>query len=424
MKFMKLIFVDRTDEERPSLTLSEFYSTGKRICEQEFGVQILHEPPQTLIQDNPWGRYQDIDDYQLLIFDLMSPSEHTLNLVRAKLKQLGKKSGWELEKYHVSNVFEDTIYANFLSDNWFKKQISYNYGRTLSLKIPAAAFYFARISRDIRYIANALDVTEWAVRRWAKTPEWKKALDVFGYTGDRNFATQPKRDTARDVGETFNRARDTYINAIQAGKPQHKLATIAGNTVGLPRRRVHEWAMRYGWRESLHLKSETMSDWSKDKQEFASVVIDIVKHRYVKYEREYQEGKKSKPVPLADIKFCPKCFENFPHIMQGIKPYQNPESTIREMLDVFCQIGEIKIYPDRIYMLSKDGFLYRHLTEKLASTPRKSTVAKKEVIPVAAKKSGTRARSAISGRFVSKGTAKRHPKTTVVETVKSQKRKK
>lgn len=43
---------------------------------------------------------------------------------------------------------------------------------------------------------------------------------------------------------------------------------------------------------------------------------------------------------------------------------------------------------------------------------------------MAGKKSGTRARSAITGRFVRKGTAKRHPKTTVVETVKSRKRKK
>ena len=34
------------------------------------------------------------------------------------------------------------------------------------------------------------------------------------------------------------------------------------------------------------------------------------------------------------------------------------------------------------------------------------------------KKPGTRVRSAITGRFVRKGTAGRHPKTTVTETVK------
>ena len=47
----------------------------------------------------------------------------------------------------------------------------------------------------------------------------------------------------------------------------------------------------------------------------------------------------------------------------------------------------------------------------------------KEVISMSGKKSGTRARSAITGRFVSKGAAKRHPKTTVVETVKKCKQK-
>ena len=41
---------------------------------------------------------------------------------------------------------------------------------------------------------------------------------------------------------------------------------------------------------------------------------------------------------------------------------------------------------------------------------------------MAGKKSGTRARSAITGRFISKAAAKRHPKTSVVEKVKKPKR--
>ena len=251
MKFMKLIFVDRTDEERPSLPLSEFYDTGKRICEQEVGVQLLHETPQTLIQDNPWARHQDIDEYQLLIFDVMSRSEQPLNVTRTKLKNLGKTSGWELEKYHVSNIFEDTIYANTLPDDWFKKQVGYNSRRTRSLKIPAAAFYFARISRSIHQIAKAFDVTEWAVRRWAKTPEWQKALDVFGYTGYRHFESRPKRDIARDNRKIFDTAKQAYQEALNAGVPQHKLATIASERVGIPRRRIHDWAMKYGWRQAF-----------------------------------------------------------------------------------------------------------------------------------------------------------------------------
>ena len=42
---------------------------------------------------------------------------------------------------------------------------------------------------------------------------------------------------------------------------------------------------------------------------------------------------------------------------------------------------------------------------------------------MARKTSGSRARSAITGRYVKMSTAKRHPKTTVVERPKSSKKK-
>jgi len=38
------------------------------------------------------------------------------------------------------------------------------------------------------------------------------------------------------------------------------------------------------------------------------------------------------------------------------------------------------------------------------------------------KRSGTKARSAITGRYVKKGYATKHPKTTVVETSKTKKK--
>ena len=254
MKFMKLIFVDRTHDERSSLSPSEFYNTAKRISEQGFGVRVLHESPQTLTQDNPLGHHQEFDSYQSLIFDFMSRSEYILNIVREKLEHLGKESSWELAKYQISNTFEDDRYANVLSDDWFRKQAWYNYyqNETLRkkslLKIPAAAFYFARISRDIRKIAKEFDVTEWAVRKWAKTSEWHEALDIFGYKGAPIFAKQPTRDAARDNGEIFDKAKQVYQEALNAGKPYHKLAAIAGERVGLSRRRIHDWAMKYNWR--------------------------------------------------------------------------------------------------------------------------------------------------------------------------------
>ena len=120
------------------------------------------------------------------------------------------------------------------------------------IKIHSAAFYFARISRDLHQITQTFGVSEWAVRKWKKTQDWQNALEVFGCQGDRNFATKPTRDTVRDNGETFEKARKVYLQAMQAGEPTHKLATSAGDAVGLSRRRIHVWATKYGWRDLIH----------------------------------------------------------------------------------------------------------------------------------------------------------------------------
>ena len=45
-----------------------------------------------------------------------------------------------------------------------------------TIKIHAAAFYFVYTSRDLHEIANVFGVTEYAVRKWAKTPQWEKHL--------------------------------------------------------------------------------------------------------------------------------------------------------------------------------------------------------------------------------------------------------
>ena len=113
----------------------------------------------------------------------------------------------------------------------------------------------------------------------------------------------------------------------------------------------------------------TLSDWSEDEQEFARTLIEIVASKHQKNEREHKELEATS-VPLKDITICPKDFENFPHIMQGIRPGRKPESTVREMLRLFWEKDELATtsFRDK-YRLSKDRLLYRHLTEKLASTP-------------------------------------------------------
>ena len=59
----------------------------------------------------------------------------------------------------------------------------------------------------------------------------------------------------------------------------------------------------------------TMSGWSKNEREFAEVIINIVKNRYKKHERDFQEGKICKHVLLEDIHFGMVDIEAFPHVM-------------------------------------------------------------------------------------------------------------
>ena len=116
--------------------------------------------------------------------------------------------------------------------------------------VTIAAGLFATHTRDAKEIASLLDTTERSVHRWAKTDVWETVLKTLDYEGERNFRVKPNRDSQREVGETFEKAREAYQEAIKAGEPKHKLATLASNAVGIPARRIHYWAMTHGWRES------------------------------------------------------------------------------------------------------------------------------------------------------------------------------
>ena len=118
-------------------------------------------------------------------------------------------------------------------------------------KIYGAAFYFAHISRDKKEIAEYFNVQQRTVTRWSKEPEWEEALDTWGYDGDRKFLSPPRRDIAKGNRELFKKARDIYIKALLDGEPTHKLATITGEKVGLPRATIHRWAKQHGWRETI-----------------------------------------------------------------------------------------------------------------------------------------------------------------------------
>ena len=119
--------------------------------------------------------------------------------------------------------------------------------QTTTIKIHSAAFYFAYISQDLCQIAKVTGLGKRQIRRYAETEEWDQALDVYGYTGNRNFETQPSRDTVRDAGGTFEQARQIYLDALNAGTPKHKLARITADALGLQPKRVRTWAQKFNW---------------------------------------------------------------------------------------------------------------------------------------------------------------------------------
>jgi len=111
----------------------------------------------------------------------------------------------------------------------------------------AAAYHFARISRKAAEIAAAVGVSDRTVRQFARDPEWDRALDVFGYTGIREFERYPRRDASREKGETYDRAREIYTQLIKDGTPRHKLASLTAEAVNLPPRTVRRWATNANW---------------------------------------------------------------------------------------------------------------------------------------------------------------------------------
>ena len=117
-------------------------------------------------------------------------------------------------------------------------------------KIHGAAAIFAFITRDAQEIGNYFKVTDRTIHRWAETPEWATALNVFGYDATRTFVVKPTRDTERDAGDDFQNARKVYLKALNAGEPRHKLAAITEAKTGIPRKKVGTWARKHGWRNT------------------------------------------------------------------------------------------------------------------------------------------------------------------------------
>lgn len=125
--------------------------------------------------------------------------------------------------------------------------------KTIDLaRIHGAAFYYAYISRDKKIIAEHFHVSVRTIERWSQTEAWKDALKAWGFSGEKaGFSSPPKRDIATKSRENFDRAKRLYIEALNAGEPDHKIASIVGEATGLPPSTIRRWAKRYNWREFL-----------------------------------------------------------------------------------------------------------------------------------------------------------------------------
>ena len=114
-------------------------------------------------------------------------------------------------------------------------------------RLHAAAYHFARFSRKAAEIAKSVGVADKTVRQYAQDPEWDRALNVFGYTGIREFERSPRRDVASEKAEIYERAREIYIQLLKDGAPRHKLASLTAKAVDMPTRTIHRWATNANW---------------------------------------------------------------------------------------------------------------------------------------------------------------------------------
>lgn len=110
------------------------------------------------------------------------------------------------------------------------------------VRLHAAAFIFSKNPTiPVSQLALTMGVSEGAIYRWARRPEWDAALDALGYTGERAFHREPRRSLQRESGETVEQAF-TLIDQLTAdGLTEKKAVTRAASVLELPRRRLYEW---------------------------------------------------------------------------------------------------------------------------------------------------------------------------------------
>ena len=141
-------------------------------------------------------------------------------------------------------------------------------------RIHGAAFYYAYISRDKKIIAEHFHVSVRTIERWSQTEAWKDALKAWGFTGETtDFSSPPRRDIARKSRENYDRAKRLYIEALNAGEPDHKIASIVGEATVLPPSTIRRWAKRYNWREDVRKDNVVIPNEESRPQSKNNVIV-------------------------------------------------------------------------------------------------------------------------------------------------------
>ena len=120
--------------------------------------------------------------------------------------------------------------------------------KSTHIKLHAAAFVFAqRAGCSAKEIAETLDIPLNSVYHLAKQPEWDTALDTLQYAGERAFKSEKRRDTLRDSGDLVARACRVYLEQRWDSRTHKQAVSVVCETLTLKRRRVNEWAAKFGW---------------------------------------------------------------------------------------------------------------------------------------------------------------------------------
>lgn len=118
-------------------------------------------------------------------------------------------------------------------------------------RVHGAAYHFAFISRDKAEIAHYLGLTERTIQRYAKMDAFQRALDIYGYSGDRTFLKRVTRDASRDSAG-YKRAKSVYKTYQNRGVYSRSLARRVSEATGIPVARIRSWAKQYNWFDECH----------------------------------------------------------------------------------------------------------------------------------------------------------------------------